>query len=457
MYLWVIPSLIASFICLAIGTYIFNKNPKGYVNRVFCVLMISVAIVGCGSAVLHGSSIEEIALYGGKILYAFNILVVGAIVHLALIFPEEKKIVKRKLNLLLVYIPTFVFAPICYSLVQVEKDQWGIFNVSGGFVVHFYMVILTIYSIIAIYSLITSFFTSHGILRKQIAFMIIGLLSPMITGISVGAIKYGFKLNLPPIASSSIFIMAFFFSYAVIKYKMLIIEPTIGFSINSYCGVNCQICKKFIDRSCLGCKNDPKHEECAVYLCTQKRKIEDCSFCAKRVSCKILLEKAFTDFMPMPKYYMRKGIYLIKESKAERSFRVFVDTISMGAKGLCITRQYPQAVREKYGLKMTPILWLSTVQGENNIEPTKIERLSSVINDFISKSEDSIVLLDGIEYLITHNDFHSVLRLMNFISEGITMKKSCLVISINPLAFKEKELALLERDVTVLDSDKIKI
>jgi hypothetical protein len=161
--------------------------------------------------------------------------------------------------------------------------------------------------------------------------------------------------------------------------------------------------------------------------------------------------------MPMPKYYMRKGIYLIKESKAEHSFRVFVDTISMGAKGLCITRQHPQAVMKKYGLKMVPILWLSTVQGENNIEPTKIERLSSVINDFISKSEDSIVLLDGIEYLITHNDFHSVLRLMNFISEGITMKKSCLVISINPLAFKEKELALLERDVTVLDSDKIKI
>jgi hypothetical protein len=419
--------------------------------------MLLIAVVGCGSGVLYGSTVKETALYGGKILFAFNILVIGVVVHLALIFPEEKKFVKKKLNLLFLYIPTFIFALICYFLLQVERDPWGVFNVSGGFAIHFYIVILTIYSIIAIYSLITSYIASYGIMKKQIAFMIIGLSSPIITGTSIGVIKYVFKINLPSIASFSIFIMAFFFSYAVIKYKMLIIEPTIGFSINSYCGVNCQICKKFIDRDCLGCKNDPKHEKCAVYLCTQKRKIGDCSFCAKRVSCKILLEKAFTDFMPMPKYYMRKGIYLIKESKAEHSFRVFVDTISMGAKGLCITRQHPQAVMKKYGLKMVPILWLSTVQGENNIEPTKIERLSSVINDFISKSEDSIVLLDGIEYLITHNDFHSVLRLMNFISEGITMKKSCLVISINPLAFKEKELALLERDVTVLDSDKIKI
>ncbi len=457
VYLWTVPSLIASFICLAIGSYGLSRNPKGHVNRVFFILMIMVAIVGFASAVLHGSSSKEIALYSGKILYAFNIFVIAVVVHLTLIFPEEKEIVKKKINLLLLYIPTIAFALICWFLVHVEKDQWGIFNISGGSAVQFYMAVLIIYSIITIYSLITSYIASYGIMKKQITFMIIGLLSPMITGISVGVIKYGFKLNLPPIASSSIFIMAFFFSYAVIKYKMLVIETVIGFSTRSYCGVNCQICKKFIERDCLGCKNDPKHEECAAYLCIQKKKIEDCSFCTNRAFCKILLDKALTDFMPMPKYYMRKGIYLVREPKAERSFRIFTDTISVGVKGLCITRQHPQAVMKKYGLKMVPILWLSTVQGENNIEPTKIGRLSSVINDFISKSEDSIVLLDGLEYLITHNDFHSVLRLMNFISEGIAMKKSCLIISINPLAFNEKELALLERDMTVLDSDKIKI
>jgi hypothetical protein len=419
--------------------------------------MILVAIVGFGSVILYSSSIKEMALLGGKIIYGFNILVIGVVVHLALIFPEENKLVKKKLNLLFLYIPTFVFAIICGFLVQVEKGSWGVFEVTGGFVIQFYMAILTIYSITAIYCLITSYIASYGIIKKQTTFMIIGFSSPMVIGMLFGVIKHGFKLNLPPIVSASVFIMAFFFSYAILKYKMLVIEPVTGFSTASYCGVNCGICKKFIDRDCLGCKNDPKNEKCAVYLCTQKKKLEDCSFCAKRVSCKILLDKALTDFMPMPKYYMHNGIYLIKEPKAEHSFRIFMDTTSMGAKGLCITRQHPKAVMKKYGLKMTPILWLSNVQGENNIEPTKIERLSSVIYDFINKSDDTIILLDGLEYLITHNDFHSVLRLVNFISERIAMKRSCLVISINPLAFKEKELALLARDVTVIDADKIKI
>ena len=453
--------LIALVINATLGIYIINKNPKSRVNQIFTLLLLGFVLWDIGEAVANSTLLSKDAtLTWVKIKWIGVSFMGGFYLHFALIFPEKRIILENKFVYVLLYLPCIVFLCLDWGtdllIKGVAEKYWGYFEIVGV-AFNVFSLYFEIVLILGVYLFYKAYKTSElNITKHQAKYTLIGGLIPIVGGSITDITLPLMGVEVVPLASIFTAATGVFIAYAIVRYKMFVAESVIGFSTASYCGVNCQICKKFIDRSCLGCKNDPKHEECAVYLCTQKKKIEDCSFCAKRVSCKILLEKAFTDFMPMPKYYMRKGIYLIKESKAEHSFRVFVDTISMGAKGLCITRQYPQAVREKYGLKMTPILWLSTVQGENNIEPTKIERLSSVINDFISKSDDSIVLLDGLEYLITHNDFHSVLRLMNFISEGITMKKSCLVISVNPLAFKEKELALLERDVTVLDADKIK-
>jgi DNA-binding response OmpR family regulator len=147
-----------------------------------------------------------------------------------------------------------------------------------------------------------------------------------------------------------------------------------------------------------------------------------------------------------PKYALEPSLsYLVEEERAEKAFDIFKDYVQHNVPGLCITRQHLDAVREKYGLVKTPILWLSKQQGKNNLSPTDLGLLRQIIIEYLEKSGESIIILDGLEYLITHNSFEALLKYLDDINEAVMLSKSRLLIPVDPRALDEKELALLER------------
>jgi two-component system cell cycle response regulator len=101
-------------------------------------------------------------------------------------------------------------------------------------------------------------------------------------------------------------------------------------------------------------------------------------------------------------------------------------------------------------LEKTPIIWLSNQLGRVYVNPTNIGILSDTIIRFIEKSGDSVVMLDGIEFLIVNNDFEKVLRMIHHIAEATMEYKSRLIIS--PRTLDTREMALLERNMEVIDT-----
>ncbi|MEM0448681.1 MAG: DUF835 domain-containing protein [Methanomassiliicoccales archaeon] len=153
------------------------------------------------------------------------------------------------------------------------------------------------------------------------------------------------------------------------------------------------------------------------------------------------------------KYELRKGYgYIIKEVKPERTFEIFVDQVTHNIQGLCITREHPGIIRKKWGLEKTPIIWLSNQLGRVYVNPTNIGILSDTIIRFIEKSGDSVVMIDGIEFLIVNNDFEKVLRMVHHISEATMEYKSRLLISVDPRTLDVRQMALLERNMEVIDA-----
>lgn len=143
--------------------------------------------------------------------------------------------------------------------------------------------------------------------------------------------------------------------------------------------------------------------------------------------------------------------YLVKEEKPRKSFEIFVNEIEHGAQGLIVTRQYPDKVRKKYGLEKTPIIWLSTKLGDNNIDPTNIATLIHVIVNFIQKSEDSILLVDAVEYLVANNDFQIILRAIERLNEVVMQCNSRMMISLDPRTLEMNEVAILGRNMEVIE------
>lgn len=142
--------------------------------------------------------------------------------------------------------------------------------------------------------------------------------------------------------------------------------------------------------------------------------------------------------------------YVIKEKKPRKTFIHFWDMMKKGYKGLLITRQHPDHVEKEFRSRELTIVWLSTTLGKNYVDPHNLGSLTNLVNRFVEDGSKTVILLDGLEYLMVNNDFSRILKFIEYVNEIVMQKKSMLLISIDPRAFEERDLALLERNVKVV-------
>jgi hypothetical protein len=150
-------------------------------------------------------------------------------------------------------------------------------------------------------------------------------------------------------------------------------------------------------------------------------------------------------------------MYVVRERKPFLSYKLFENTLADNVPGLCVTRQFPDKVREAFELKDTRILWLSHTPGKDHHNPTSIGTLATIISSFIERYDRCVVLIDGLEYLVINNGFQQVLRFAEHINEQVMQSRSTVLIPISPNAFSEKELALLERNVEVIQQPALSV
>lgn len=144
--------------------------------------------------------------------------------------------------------------------------------------------------------------------------------------------------------------------------------------------------------------------------------------------------------------------YLVEEETPSLSFEVFKDLVTHGKQGLAITRTMPKKVRGMYGLEKTPILWLTRVaDNPETLRPYPVGKISETIQHFIRAGKNTVVLLDGVEYLITHNDFKSVLTCLQDLNEYIAQHDSIMILLADAEAMEPKQFALLRRDLRMIE------
>lgn len=142
--------------------------------------------------------------------------------------------------------------------------------------------------------------------------------------------------------------------------------------------------------------------------------------------------------------------YLIPEERSVRSYKLMKKMTNKGLAGFCITRTFPEKVRDRYELgEDTPILWLSNVSKDDAVRPKDLEKLSLSLEEFLN-NQGGIVLLDGIEYLITNNNFITVLKLIQSLRDQVAINRSIMLLSVNPSTMDTHQINLLKREVDVV-------
>ncbi len=145
--------------------------------------------------------------------------------------------------------------------------------------------------------------------------------------------------------------------------------------------------------------------------------------------------------------------YLIMEARPYLSYTLFQSVVKGGRSGLIMTRQHPSKLGE-YGLGdiTEEIYWMCTTEGEKCVSSTDIGEINRLFKEFAEDNEESVLLLDGFEYLMVNNGFGTVLRLMQKINESVVKNDSILIMPASPHSFSEQELALLCREMFLLES-----
>jgi hypothetical protein len=157
------------------------------------------------------------------------------------------------------------------------------------------------------------------------------------------------------------------------------------------------------------------------------------------------------DIMPGKSYLVREGRRAGEtfiDRRTVTAMHIFADLVTHGKLGLCVTRKFPPLLREEYNIVRTPMIWLTQESGyPNSISPTDLVDLSHMIKDFIMKAGDTIVLFEGVEYLVLHNNFNNVLMLIQGLDDVVVQNKSRLIVAVDPTTLTEQQLHLLEREL----------
>jgi archaellum biogenesis ATPase FlaH len=79
-----------------------------------------------------------------------------------------------------------------------------------------------------------------------------------------------------------------------------------------------------------------------------------------------------------------------------------------------------------------------------------LEKIIYRIEDFLNTPGKSILLIDGLDYLISSNNFDSVLRFLRRLIDEVSESEAILITSITPETLDEQALNILEREMEIL-------
>lgn len=427
-------SLFAIFTYIALGTYILRKNPYERTNQIFVLLMLAFVMWSVGTysigLVAENTPLNEVLLYT-KLQLSGVVLAFTVFIFFGLSVTKKEGVFKNPL-IYLITIPALYLLNLIWTS-DVSGVEPGIFSTMALRKQELFLY-SAIFGLAGVYLLLRHYMTSKYRQREQAKIISAGAILAVLIAITSNVILPMFSgVYLLPLSTLAPAVMGMFFAYAVYQYG-LFIRPMPEISASSFCGVECTLCADYVHDKCPACRlYREKYAGCEVYKCLNKKGHKDCGDCQDILTCQLrkgTSERCFTPAseasMAEPKCEMSPGsTYFVKDE----GYDIFIDAVKCGAFGFVASTTDPQQIKEKYGLSTTPMVWISDEVFEMGVKPKDLKRLSSLIINFMKKTNNAVVFLDGIDMLISINGFSSVQPVVQVLSSTAQATSNSLIIS----------------------------
>jgi hypothetical protein len=150
--------------------------------------------------------------------------------------------------------------------------------------------------------------------------------------------------------------------------------------------------------------------------------------------------------------------YLVEERRPNQSLEMCEKFSSEGAELLIVSRDPPSQLISRTILIPKKTIWLTNLVGADRMNPTSIGILMSEIRKFVEQSDRRpIVLIDGLEYLISLNTYDRMLQFIHQLRDMFVMAGAVLIMPIDMRTLTDREQALLERNLNVISPPTVAI
>ncbi|MBS3817594.1 MAG: DUF835 domain-containing protein [Candidatus Thermoplasmatota archaeon] len=128
--------------------------------------------------------------------------------------------------------------------------------------------------------------------------------------------------------------------------------------------------------------------------------------------------------------------YLIPDDvgSAQKAFDIFLNASEEGMPGLCFTEKFPSKLKERYPDISSPIFWLSTANGTEEVRTIEPENFSDEMLE-ISKAflerKQGIFMLHGIDLLLSHLEFDTILETLQDIQNLNSEEKGIFLLAVD--------------------------
>lgn len=148
--------------------------------------------------------------------------------------------------------------------------------------------------------------------------------------------------------------------------------------------------------------------------------------------------------------------YLVRDRNIGPSLDLFANLARSGHSGLLVTRSNPDMITSQVPHSSDIEVVLLAQDGFARPEGAiGTNQLVARIRDFTSSKKNSVVLLDGIHYLVTNLSFEGFLKTLFEINDIVSKNKAILLVRLDPSLLDSSRMAFVENELFLLPSQKI--
>ncbi|HII71288.1 TPA: DUF835 domain-containing protein [Candidatus Woesearchaeota archaeon] len=404
-------SFIAFLVKLGLAMWVYLRNPSAKVNRYFGIVFVGQAVWDLGKFMMWQIDDPAKALIWSKVSYTGYIISLFFFLLFIWAYLKKKNLVNStKAGQAIFFTVLIALIVLLWSTGMVieglaprpefaesGKAMWA--YAYGPVYNYFFLWFQILPFLYGLFLFALKYFsTKLEDKKKQVLYVMIGSSFPIIIGIPTGIILPALGIVLPPHNNLLTLIMTIFITVGIVKYKFLAIQP-IG-------------------------EQAPR----------------------RKISEDILREFR----MDHSNYYMIRH----KDSE-EISYKMLLNYLAQDHYGLIITAKHPEKIRTSHGVKTTPIVWITDSETEHlSVDPVDIEQMYETVRIFCQKVKNPFVMIDGIDYLIHHNNFHKILYLVEEMKAAIEKSGGVLIIPEGKLELEPNQERMIYKELTLLPYSK---